>query len=392
MNKALSRTLLYGLLAATVAGLLYVMLRPAPVPVDVARVARGPLRVTIDEDGEARSHDRYVVAAPVGGRLERVDLHDGDRVTRGQVVAMIDPPPLDQRQRQEYTARVEAASARQMQAREEVERARAKLELARRDRDRAERLAKEGTISAQQADQQRTAATAAERELAAAQFQATAAGEDVKAAQAALLAASDSAARGGAPIVVRSPVAGQVLRIIEKSERVVAQGAPLLSIGDPSRVEVVVDLLSSDAMKVSAGAAMLLNAGGLAQPLRARVRTVEPYAFTKTSALGVEEQRVNVIADFVDSPGKLGDGYRVDAQIILWESAAVLKVPVGALFRRGAQWAAFRIAADKAQAVEVRLGQMNADEAEVLGGLTEGDEVITHPPNTLKDSDPIARR
>ena len=162
--------------------------------------------------------------------------------------------------------------------------------------------------------------------------------------------------------------------------------------GDPSRVVVVVDLLSSDAMKVEPGAVMLLNTAGTTQPLRARVRTVEPYAFTKTSALGVEEQRVNVVADFVDSSGKLGDGYRVDAQIILWESPAVLKVPVGALFRHGAQWAAFRIVAGKAQSVEVQAGQMNADAAEVLGGLSEGDEVITHPPNTLKDGDPVAPR
>lgn len=392
MAKIASRILLYGCLTAAVAALIYVMMRPTHVPVDVARVERGPLRVTIDEEGEARSHDRYVVAAPVGGRLERIELHDGDRITRGQVVASIDPPPLDARQLQEYTARVEAARARQMQAREEVGRARARLELARRELDRAERLAREGTIAAQQVDQQRTAATAAEREQAAAQYQEQAAGEDVKAAQAALLAANDSAARGGAPIAVRSPATGQVLRIMEKSQRVVAQGTPLLSLGDPSRVEVVVDLLSWDAMKVEPGATMLLTAGGLAQPLRARVRTVEPYAFTKISALGVEEQRVNVVADFVDPPGRLGDGYRVDAQIILWEAPSVLKVPVGALFRQGEQWAVFQIAADKAARRLVRIGQMNSDEAEVLDGLTEGDEVITHPPNELADGAIIVRR
>jgi HlyD family secretion protein len=392
MNKTVSRILSYSLLGVVVAALVVMLLRPSPLPVDTARVSRGPLRVTIDEDGEARSHDRYVVAAPVSGKLERIELHDGDHVTRNQLLAVIDPPPLDARQLQEYKAKVDAAALRQMQAREEVERARAKMDLARKDQARAEQLAREGTISAQQADTQRTAATAAARELAAAQFQAQAAGEDVKAAQASLLAANDSASRGGAPITVRSPVDGAVLRVIEKSQRVVAQGTPLLSIGEPSHLEVVVDLLSSDALKVRPDATMLLSTGSGNPSLRAKVRTVEPYAFTKISALGVEEQRVNVVGDFVDSPGTLGDGYRVDAQIILWESYSVLKLPVGALFRQGEQWAVFRIVGDKAQLHQVGIGHMNSDEAEVLNGLAEGDQVITHPPNELTDGALIKRR
>jgi HlyD family secretion protein len=287
---------------------------------------------------------------------------------------------------------VQAAEARQHQAMEEVERARARHQLALRERERAERLAKDGTISAQLADQQRSAADATERELSAAQFQAQAAAEDVKVAQSALLAVNDSAAAGGAPIPVRSPVTGKVLRIIEKSERVVSQGSPLLSIGDPSRIEVVIDVLSSDAVKVKPGAQVLLTDWGGPQPLRAVVRTVEPYAFTKTSALGVEEQRVNIVADFVDSPGPLGDGYRVEAQIVLWESPRVLKIPVGAIFRQGDRWAVFQVVGDRAQTRRIEIGQMNSDEAEVLSGFDEGDEVISHPPNELKAGDRIIRR
>jgi HlyD family secretion protein len=313
-------------------------------------------------------------------------------VARNQVVTRIDPPPLDERQRREAAARVEAAEARHRQAIEEVERARAQHQLALRELERAESLARDGTISAQLADQRRSAASASEREVFAAQFRAQAAGQDVKAAQAALLAVNDSASAGGAPVPIRSPVAGSVLRVIEKSERVVSQGAPLLSIGDPSRLEVVIDVLSSDAVKVRPGAPVLLTGWGGPQPLRAAVRTVEPYAFTKVSALGVEEQRVNIVADFIDPAGPLGDGYRVEAQIILWEGSDVLKVPVGALFRQGDRWAVFQVLADRAHLRELRIGQINAEEAEVLEGLAEGDEVISHPPNELKDGDRITRR
>ncbi len=392
MRKPLSRFLIYSSLALVVIALVVLMLRPSPVAVDTARLVSGPLRVTIEEDGESRAHDRYVIAAPVAGSLERLELHDGDRVARNQIITRIDPPPLDSRQRQEYTARVQAAEARQHQAVEEVERARARRQLALRELDRAERLAKDGTISAQLADQQRTATAASEREFSAAQFQAQAAAEDVKVAQAALLAVNHSAAEGGAPIPVRSPVAGQVLRILEKSERVVPQGTPLLSVGDPSRLEVIIDVLSSDAVKVRPGATVLLSGWGGPKPLRAAVRTVEPYAFTKTSALGVEEQRVNIVADFVDPPGPLGDGYRVEAQIVLWESPRVLKIPVGALFRQGDSWAVFQVVADRAQLREIRIGQMNSEEAEVLGGLAEGDEVISHPPNELTEGTRIKPR
>ena len=392
MRKPLSRFLIYSILSAIVIGLIALMLRPSPLAVDAARVASGPLRVVIEEDGEARAHDRYVIAAPVAGRLERIELHDGEPVARNQVVTRIDPPPLDPRQRQEATARVDAAEARHRQAMEEVERARAHHQLALRELDRAERLAQDGTISAQLADQRRSAAAEAGRELSAAQFQAQASAEDVKVAQAALLAVNGSADAGGAPVSVRSPVAGKVLRIIEKSERVVSQGTPLLSIGDPSRLEVVIDILSSDAVKVTPGTTVLLTGWGGPQPLRAAVRTVEPYAFTKTSALGVEEQRVNIVADFVDPPGPLGDGYRVEAQIVLWERAGVLKVPVGALFRQGDRWAVFQIGGDRAHLRQIEVGQIGSEEAEVLGGLAESDEVISHPPNELKHGDRITRR
>jgi HlyD family secretion protein len=313
-------------------------------------------------------------------------------VTRNQVLARIEPAPLDPRQRQEASARVDAAKARYRQSLEQVEQARTRHQLALREADRAERLVQDGTISAQVADQKRSAASEADRELSAAQFNAQAAAEDVKVAEAALLAVSEVAGSAGTPVVLRSPIAARVLRIIEKSDRVVTPGLPLLMLGDPSRLEVVIDVLSSDAVKINAGAPVLLVGWGGSQALRAVVRTVEPYAFTKTSALGVEEQRVNVIVDFIDPPGPLADGYRVEAQIILWESSDVLKVPVGALFRQNDRWAVFVVAGDRAQLLQIGVGHLGSEEAQVLAGLNPGDVVISHPPNDLQEGARISRR
>ena len=193
-------------------------------------------------------------------------------------------------------------------------------------------------------------------------------------------------------VTLRSPVRGRVLRVIEKSERVVTSGTPIIIVGDPHKLEIVVDLLSTDAVKLKPGAAMLLENWGGEAPIRARVRTVEPSPFTKVSALGIEEQRANVVADFVDPPGPLGDGYRVEVRIITWETDVVLKVPTSALFRNGDGWSVFAVENGKAIRREVEIGHRSQFEAEVLKGIEEGAAVIAHPTNQIADGARVEKR
>ena len=364
---------------------LILLFRPGPVDVEVTRVGIGPLQVTVDEDGETRAHDRFVVSAPVAGRVARIDLHEGDLIAADQVIAELWPLPLSAREREEQLARIGAVEAQLREASERVRQAGASHEQARRERTRMETLAKGGFVAQQEAEQARLTETTSANELEAARFRERSVEADLKAARAALLSL-DTSRGSGARVIVRSPAAGKVLRIPERSERVVAAGAALITIGDPNRIEIVVDLLSTDAVKVKAGMPVLLEGWGGDRPLRARVRLVEPYGFTKVSALGVEEQRVNVIADFVDAAESLGDGYRVEAKIVIWSGDKVLKAPVSALFRQGEEWAVFVVESGRARRRKVQIGHRGALEAEVTRGLTDGEAVIRHPSNDLADS------
>ena len=360
------------------------MLAPAHVPVEVTHVGTGPLQVTVDEDGETRAHDRFVLSAPVAGRVGRIELHEGDRVARDQVVAELWPLPLSAREREEQLARISAAEALLREASERMRHAQSDHEQARREWLRMEKLVTGGFVSRQDAEQARVAETTGANEVEAARFRVRSAEADLASARAALLAL-DTARAGSARILVRSPVAGKVLRLSEKSERVVTAGAEIIVIGDPARLEIVVDLLSTEAVKVKPGMPVTLEGWGGDKPLRAQVRVVEPYGFTKVSALGVEEQRVNVIADFVDPPGTLGDGYRIEAKIVIWRADSVLKVPVSALFRKGEAWSVFVVEGRRAKQREVKIGQRGELEAEVLQGLKAGDTVIRHPSNDIAD-------
>jgi HlyD family secretion protein len=372
------------ILILVLAGLVVIALLPSPSKVEAARAERGPLRVTIDEEGEARAHDSFVIAATVAGRLRRVELHDGDRVASGQIVAVIEPSPLDPREREEVIARVQSAEALKREADQRVEQARAEYEQARLERERAEKLAKDGLVSIQSFEQAKSAEVTSAKEVEATRFKAQAAASEVKAARAGLIAIEGR--KGQARLVsLRSPVGGRVLRIAEKSERVVAAGTPIIVLGDPNKLEVVVDLLSTDAVKVKPGMMVLLQGWGGEGDLRARVRTVESSAFTKVSALGIEEQRVNIVADFLDPPGALGDGYRVEARIIIWESEDALKVPSSALFRQGDGWGVFVIEGDRARTRGVEIGHRSQFEVEILGGVVEGEQVILHPANQIAD-------
>jgi len=368
--------------AALVAAAL--MLTPDPVVVEISKITGGPMRVTVDEDGETRARDRFIVSAPIAGRIARIELRDGDAIARNQVVAELWPLPLSAREREEQLARIAAAEAMLHEAGERVRHAQADHEQARRESLRMEKLATGGFVSRQDAEQTRVSETTSANELEGARFRLRSTEADLNAARAALLAL-DTARAGRARIPVRSPVAGKVLRIPERSERVVAAGEPLITIGDPARLEIVIDLLSTDAVKVKVGMPVLLEGWGGDKPLRARVRLVEPYGFTKISALGVEEQRVNVIADFVEPPGALGDGYRVEAKIIIWSAEAVLRVPVSALFRKGEAWSLFVVEGSRAKQREVKIGHRGDLEAEVLQGLKAGETVIRHPSNDIAD-------
>jgi HlyD family secretion protein len=368
-----------------VAAMIAYALFPSPVLVETASVGRGSFQVTVDQEGQTRVRDRFVLSSPVSGRLMRVELKDGDPVKRNQVLARIDPLPLSQREREEIHARVDAAEASLRQARAREAHAREDREQARRDRYRAERLAQNGVISSQALDQARNADITAAKELEAASYGVQVAASEVQVARAGLVGLDESPGKPRRLIELRSPVDGKVLRVVEESERVVQGGTPILSVGEPGRLEIVTDVLSTDAVNIRPGALVLLEGWGGDHPIRARVRLVEPAGFTKISALGVEEQRVNVISDFVDPPGPLGDGYRVECKIVTWTGQDVLKVPLGAVFRRGQGWGAFVVDAGRAKLRDIKIGHRNESEVEILSGLTEGQKVILHPSNALRD-------
>ncbi|MBI1396408.1 MAG: HlyD family efflux transporter periplasmic adaptor subunit [Betaproteobacteria bacterium] len=363
----------------------WLIFRPRPLVVDVATAGRGPMSVTVDQEGEVRVHDRYVINAPVSGRMVRIDLDDGDTVRPGQTVAEIEPVPLDPRTREEALARVAAAEALVREALQNVRHGRAELGQAKSEEARMERLAREAFVADEMVEKARTARVTAAAAVSAAEARATAARSELSAARATLLAIPGSDGRAPRHIALKSPVGGHVLRVLEKSERTVAAGTPLVMIGDPTRFEIVADVLSSDAVKIRPGASARLEEWGGDAPLAAKVRTVEPYAFTKVSALGIEEQRVNVVMDPVDPLGRLGDGYRVLARIVVWAGTDVLKVPSSAVFRDGDGWAVFTIVDGIARLRRVAIGHRNGRDAEVTDGLAPGTVVVRYPTNDLAD-------
>lgn len=360
--------------------LLAFTMRPTALTVESAAVTRGPMRVTVDEEGQTRVRDRWVVSAPVTGRLERVSLEVGDAVSRGQVVARMEPAALDPRTRAEAEAAARAAAAALDQARSAIAPARTALAQARREAARARALADAGAVSPRDV------------ELAAQAEQDAAASLDAATARAAQLAAELQRARAaltdpgsGPAVAVLAPAAGRVLQLLEEQQRVVPVGTSIMEIGDPGDIEIVVDLRSDDAVQVEPGAPMLLDGWGGEESISAVVDRVEPGAFTKVSALGVEEQRVNVIGRLTRVPPGLGDRYRVGVRIVLWERPDVLRVPAGALFRDATGWGVYVVEDGHARRRAVTLGHQSADWAEVLQGLAGGEVVVLHPSDRLSD-------
>ena len=355
---------------------------PRPLPVETARAAVGSLRATVNEEGKTRIKQRYVVSAPVAGQLRRIPFKAGAEVRAGEtVVAVIEPVSptlLDARTRTATEAKRDTAVAN-------VEKARAGQHFAASDLRRLEKLHAEKMVSVQELE------TGQLREASAAKEQA--------AAESALRQAEAELAEFGGntpvgtntlpdPVQVKAPATGSVLRVFEENARVVAAGTPLMEIGDPADLEVVVEVLSRDGAAIPPGTPVELEQWGGGEPLRAKVRLVEPAAFTKVSALGVEEQRVNVIADLLTPPDQrrnVGDNFRVEARIIVWEGRDALKVPAGALFRKGEQWAAFVVADGRARLRIVKAGRSSGTETQVLEGLKEGEEVILYPGSRVRD-------
>ena len=379
-----------------VAAIAAVALWPEASEVDLARVERGPMQVTIDEEGETRVVERFVVSAPVAGRLQRIELEPGDPVVRARtVVARLTPlaaPLLDPRTRTELSAAVAAAGAAVEQARAERARAEAVLERARSAFQREQRLADAGAIPVESLEVAQTTLKTAEAAFRAADFAVARAEQELRLARARLQTPSAD----GRVVEIVAPVDGVILKRLRESESVVPTGEPLLEIGDPQRLEVVADLLSTDAVRVTTGNPVLIEAWGGGHPLPARVRRVEPSGFMKVSALGVEEQRVNVIIEFAEpetAARSLGDAYRVEVRVVVWRADDVVKVPVGALVRASpGGWAVFVVENGRARLQPVELGHRNAERGEVVKGLEPGQPVVLHPPDAIADGARITER
>ncbi|MDH3872305.1 MAG: HlyD family efflux transporter periplasmic adaptor subunit [Gammaproteobacteria bacterium] len=390
MNR--SRTI--GLIALAIALLVALAwgFRPRPVPVEVAAVERGPLRIMVEEEGQTRVKDRYVISAPVAGYLQRIELDVGDNVSEGQTLALLEPlrpEVLDPRSQARAEAQVAAAEAALKGADEAVTAARAEARYARSEYTRTQKLRADALISQDALEQAENHNRQASAALRSAEFAVDVARFELEAARTSLSYSLTENGETGLPAVkLRAPVDSRVLRIDHESEGVVSTAQDLLEIGDPAALEVAVDVLSADAVRIQPESRVIFRRWGGDQTLEGVVRTIEPVGFTKISALGVEEQRVWVIADLTsprDMWLTLGDGYRVEANFILWEAGDVLQLPANALFRHADGWAVFSVENGRARRREIETGQRNGLVAEVLAGLDAGARVILHPDDRIED-------
>lgn len=436
-----SRPWIYGLAGLGTVGLMVLVFRPAPVRVDLVTVERKDLQVTVDAEGRTRVQDRFVVAAPVDGRVARIDLSAGDTVEQGDLVARLDPLPLTSEVRQAQARidalraemagvetqrpkayaleqardRIQVARTEQRQAQAHLAQAEAELAQARRNRERAEDLVNQGAISAQDFEAAQLAETAREQEVKAATERLQGAMAAVNAAQQdlAILQAEqqdpdyllavyqadidqveaelDRLADDAQRTDITAPVSGKVLRVPQESARYVTAGTPLIELGNPEALELEIDVLSSDAVRIQPGDTILVNQWGGDETLMGQVRIIEPSAFTKVSALGVEEQRVNIIGDFVSPNVPLGDGFRVDTQIVVDEANDALTVPISALFPCDLGTCLFTVEAGRARQTVVTPGPRNTFETVIENGLNQYDQVIAFP-ESVESGDRVLSR
>lgn len=403
MNEAwLKRGVLIGLAFLAIAGFVYALM-PQPILVDTALIGRGPLTVTVDEEGETRIREIYVVSAPIDGKVLRSPREIGDVVEKDKTLLAViepgDPSFLDIRKRRELEAAVAAAEAAVVLTESEIDRADSELDFAQSDLKRAKSLAERGTISERTLEKAALDVQVRQAGLAQARANLILRKRELDSAKARLIGPEQKRAAeradGSCCVEVFAPVDGRVLRIDRESEQVVKAGEPLLRIGDPKDLEIVVDLLSTDAVKVKPGADALIEGWGGATPLKARVRRVDPAGFTKVSALGIEEQRVNTVLDLTDPKDELpnlGHDFRVFVRITVWSSEDSVRVPLSALFRDGQEWAVFEVKDGTAQVKRIKIGHRNTQMAEVLEGLEPGARVILHPSDRVSDGASVDER
>jgi HlyD family secretion protein len=386
------KTVLWTMVAVAVALAVAWALRPQPIPATMAVVSRGALVSTVSGEGRTRVKDLYVVAAPVDGQLERIVAQPGDPTKANDAVAIIRPAasrPLDARSRAEATAAAAAAKAGLTRAEAAEQEARVALEHANSELETTRKLTPGGSVPADELTHRGHESEMRRSALEAATAAVGQARAELARAQAVLGTATDP----GQITTVRSPVTGRILRVLRESAGPVASGTPLLHVGDVGHLEIDADLLSSDAAAVRQGASASVTGWGGAQSLSARVRRIDPAAFTKVSALGLEEQRVHVVLDLTDPPPLgLGHDYRVDVSIVVWEGKDVLRVPSTALFRVGPQWAVFRVSDGRARRTVVELGPANGSWSVASSGLHEADEVVTQPSDAIDDGTRVSRR
>jgi len=388
-------------LALVVAGVTW-FAWPQPVSVDLATAKTGPMEVTIDDEGKTRVRHVYTVSAPIAGRVLRISppRHIGDQVTADEtIVAVMQPPPpafVDVRSREELQASAAAAEATVRLAEAEVRRLEAALEFSRSELKRAETLSRTNTISARALEKARFDVDTNVAALASAKAQLEVRRHDLHNAQARLIEPSNATPESNPRccIQLRAPVTGRVLKINQESEAIVQVGAPLIEIGDPLDLEIVAELLSTDAVQINPGASVQIDGWG-GPPIKGRVVRVDPAGFLKVSALGIEEQRVRTTIDFVDPPHswtRLGHDYRVIVHITVWSAEKALAAPVSALFRKGEDWAVFRVKSGRAHTTIVKIGRRNSQMAEVLLGLSAGDQVVLHPSDRVRDGVSVSER
>jgi HlyD family secretion protein len=400
MKFSLGKTLLVVFGLALVGGVVYGFL-PRAVDVDFGQVARGPLLVAVSEDGKTRIREKYVVSMPFPGRIQRITLDPGDPIDGGEsVIATIYPAApdlLNERALAEAEARVAALEQAVLRAEAAEQKAEAEREVAESAVTRVRKLHEENATTAERLEDAELMLRSKESDLSAAKFAIDIARYELDQGKAAMIRAKprEGASAEDWHYDVTAPVSGKVLRVMQESAAVLAAGAPLVEIGDPSDLEMEIDVLSQDAVRIKPGARVFVDHWGGDNTLVGHVSRIEPSGFTKISALGVEEQRVNVIADFSvpqSERSTLGDAFRVDARIALWEGEDVLQTPASALFRFGEDWCVFAVTAGRAQRRIVKIGNRNAQAAEVLEGLEEGDQVVLHPGDDLSDGSKVVPR
>ncbi|MEZ5759278.1 MAG: HlyD family efflux transporter periplasmic adaptor subunit [Emcibacteraceae bacterium] len=381
-------------------GLLIFALIPARVPVDMDVVKRGDVLVTLDGEGKTKIHDIYVVYAPIEGRVTRIESEQGDSVTAGETVIAnmkpADPHFIDSRTEIQTQADIQGAEAALGFEVAKLERAQAELDFAKAELARTQRLYDNGNVSIARLEQAQLTVRLRETELNTANSGMEVAKSTLAAAKARLVQPGTAAdGTDSSNLIVRAPISGKVLRILHKSEGVIPSGTPLVEVGNPEDLEIVIEMLSRDAVKVKKGDMALIKRWGGSDDIRAQVRVVSPSGFTKISALGVEEQRVNIYLNFIDGPDKwqgLGDAFRVEASIIVDRADNVPYVPISALFRYEGKWSVFQVVDGRTVRTEVGIGRINDQIAEVVSGLTEGDTVVIHPGTDIDDDMRVVKR